>query len=63
MALDRTNTSSRDAFIKEVVKALGLKIEDKNLSHATIYRKRVELRKEVADGSRQFTGILNCYQA
>lgn len=49
-ALDRTQTSSRDAtyILAAAASSLGFDINDINLSASSIHRKRIRLRKKVA---------------
>ncbi|XP_044020346.1 uncharacterized protein LOC122860551 [Aphidius gifuensis] len=49
-ALDRTNTSSRDAAIilKAAAKAFGVSPKKTTLSKSVIHRKRIEIRKNIA---------------
>lgn len=62
-ALDRTNTSNRNAvyILGAVSESLGVPIEDTNLSYNTVRRRRLEARQDIVDDLRnniQFPGNL-----
>lgn len=50
-ALDRTNTSSRNAvyILAAFSESLGMPLENTNLSYSTIRRRRLEARKDIVD--------------
>lgn len=61
-ALDRTNTSSRNAtyILAAAASSLGLNVNDINMSSSTIHRSRIKFRKEVAELLKKDLRVAKC---
>ncbi|XP_044595869.1 uncharacterized protein LOC123272912 [Cotesia glomerata] len=61
-AMDRANVTSRQAthLIFAIASALGHNLNDVSISHRTVHRNRIELRKEIAKDLKTDLRIAQC---
>lgn len=61
LALDRTKTSSRSAthILAAAATSVGHNISHLNLSHSTIHRSRINIRRKVAERLKQNLNVAN----